>query len=92
MDLLITVCDQAAGEACPVWPGHPARVHWTAPDPAAYMDDPAQAQQVIREVVELMRHRIARLVSLTFDNLSRQRLEAEARAIADASAPPPAAR
>jgi hypothetical protein len=56
------------------------------------MDDPAQAQQVIREVVELMRHRIARLVSLTFDNLSRQRLEAEARAIADASAPSPAAR
>ena len=82
MDLVITVCDQAAGEACPVWPGMPARAHWSAPDPAAHMDDPAKARAVAREVYHLMHRRISLLVSLPIETLDRMSLQAEADAIA----------
>lgn len=86
MDLVITVCDQAAGETCPVWPGHPARAHWSAPDPAAYMDDPEKARQVIREVFQVMHRRIALLVALPLEKLDRRALEAQARGIAQSAA------
>lgn len=83
MDLIVTVCDQAAGEACPVWPGHPARAHWSAPDPAIYMSDPRKANQVIREVFELMQRRISLLLTLPIEKLDRVSLDREARAIAE---------
>jgi protein-tyrosine-phosphatase len=83
MDLIITVCDQAAGETCPVWPGMPAKAHWSAPDPAAYVDDPEQAKRVIREVFQQMQRRIALLMSLPIEKLDRMSLQSEARAIAD---------
>lgn len=82
MDLVITVCDQAAGEACPVWPGMPAKAHWSAPDPAAFMDNPARAREVIREVVQLMQRRISLLLALPIERLDRMSLQAESRAIA----------
>ena len=82
MDLVVTVCDQAAGEACPLWPGNPARAHWSAPDPAAVIDRPDEARRVIRAVFDVMRRRVERLVILTVDHLDRATLEAEARAIA----------
>jgi arsenate reductase len=82
MDLVITVCDQAAGEACPVWPGMPAKAHWSAPDPAAFMDNPAKAREVIREVVQLMQRRISLLLALPIERLDRMSLQAESRAIA----------
>ncbi|MFO1303660.1 MAG: arsenate reductase ArsC [Burkholderiales bacterium] len=83
MDLVITVCDAAAGEACPVWPGAPARAHWGAPDPAAHMDDPAKARAVAREVHRLMQRRIAMLIALPVETLDRATLQAEANAIAE---------
>ena len=83
MDLIITVCDDAAGEECPVWPGMPARAHWSAPDPAAHMDNPEKAKHIIREVTQLMQRRVSLLVSLPMDKLDRMSLQAETRAIAD---------
>ena len=82
MDLIITVCDDAAGDACPVWPGAPAGAHWSAPDPAAHMADPARARAVIAEVFDLMQHRIARLVELPVETLDRDGLARAAQAIA----------
>ena len=86
MDLVITVCDQAAGEACPVWPGMPAKAHWSAPDPAAFMDNPARAREVIREVVQLMQRRISLLLALPIERLDRMSLQAQSRAIAERTA------
>ena len=83
MDLVITVCDQAAGETCPVWPGMPAKAHWSAPDPAAFMDDPAKAREVIREVFQLMQRRISLLLSLPIERLDRMSLQAQTRSIAE---------
>ena len=87
MDLVITVCDQAAGETCPVWPGGPAKAHWPAPDPAAHMSDRDAARRVIRDVTELMQRRVRLLVALPVDELDRASLQARARAIVDAPCP-----
>jgi arsenate reductase len=81
MDLVITVCDQAAGEACPVWPGMPVRAHWSAPDPAAHQD-PDRVREVVSDVVRLMRRRISILVSLPLATLDRSSLQAEMARIA----------
>ena len=57
LDFVITVCDQAAGEVCPVWPGHPARVHWGIPDPAAAPGDDEERRQAFRRAFsELKTH------------------------------------
>ena len=86
MDLVITLCDQSAGEVCPVWPGKPVLAHWSAPDPAPHMDDPQKAQQVIRDVFRLMHWRISLFTSLPMDKLDRLSLETRTRAIADKAA------
>ena len=86
MDLVITVCDSAAGETCPVWPGHPARAHWSAPDPAAHDADPDKARAVAREVFQLMQRRISLLVNLPMETLDRLSLQSEARGIAERTA------
>lgn len=83
MDLVITVCDQAAGETCPAWPGMPAKAHWSAPDPAAFMEDPEKAREVIREVFQLMQRRISLLLSLPIERLDRMSLQAQTRSIAE---------
>jgi len=85
MDLIVTVCDQAAGETCPVWPGMPATAHWSSPDPAAHMKDPLEAQSVIREVFQQMQRRISLLMNIPIEKLDPMSLQAKARAIADNS-------
>jgi arsenate reductase len=82
MDLVVTVCDRAGSEVCPIWPGAPAKAHWSAPDPAELMHDPEKARQVIREVAQLMRRRISLLLSLPIDKLDRAGLQERAADIA----------
>jgi arsenate reductase (thioredoxin) len=83
MDLVITVCDQAAGETCPVWPGVPAKAHWSAPDPAAHMQYPDKVREVTRDVFYVMQRRISLLLSLPMTTLDRTSLQSETRRIAD---------
>ena len=83
MDLVITVCDQAAGEMCPVWPGMPAKAHWSAADPAAYMEQPDKVREVTRDVFHLMQRRISLLLCLPMATLDRMSLQSQTRRIAN---------
>lgn len=55
IDVVITVCDAAAAEECPVWPGHPARMHWSVPDPAAASGSDAERRQAFRDAMRRLR-------------------------------------
>lgn len=64
IDVVITVCDNAAGEVCPIWPGHPVTVHWGLPDPAAVDGDEAAVDAAFESVHAALSKRIAELVQL----------------------------
>ena len=63
MDLIVTVCDNAAGETCPIWPGHPAMVHWGVPDPAAVIGDDAAIAAAFAVTFDQMHRRITALLA-----------------------------
>lgn len=64
MDLVITVCDNAAGEVCPVWPGHPAKVHMGFPDPAAAEGTHEERLAEFRKVYAMIEAKVRRLIEL----------------------------
>ena len=76
MDFVFTVCDQAAGEVCPVWPGQPVSAHWGIPDPAAVQGSDAEKMQAFREALRMLGNRIGVLIELPFDKLDRIKLKA----------------
>ncbi len=63
MDLVITVCDNAAGEVCPIWPGHPATAHWGFADPSEVQGTEHERKQAFRRTLEAIRERIDTLVN-----------------------------
>ena len=77
MDFVFTVCDSAAGEACPVWPGQPITAHWGIPDPAAATGDEKTRMQAFRRAFLQLEKRIKSFVSLPIASLDRLRLQAE---------------
>lgn len=81
MDFIITVCDQAAGEVCPVWPGQPVTAHWGVDDPARYMDNPEKAKKVIQDAARVLRNHILLLTALPLDKLDRMSLQSRLREI-----------
>lgn len=82
MNFVFTVCDQAAGEACPVWPGQPITAHWGIPDPAAVTDDRAGAQMLaFRDVFRMLERRIKLFVALPLVSLDQMALKREVDAI-----------
>jgi arsenate reductase (thioredoxin) len=82
MDFVFTVCDQAAGEVCPVWPGQPITAHWGIPDPAAVVDDGAGAQMLaFRDAFRMLERRIKLFVALPFAALDRLTLQGRVDAI-----------
>jgi arsenate reductase len=62
MDLIITVCDSAAGETCPIWPGHPTTAHWGIEDPAAVEDE--GGRQAFLNALTYLNRRISLLLNL----------------------------
>jgi protein-tyrosine-phosphatase len=82
MDLIITVCDNAAGEVCPIWPGHPATAHWGYADPSEVQGTEAQRLEAFRQTLMAMRRRIDLLVNLPPASLDRLVLERTARNLA----------
>lgn len=84
MDLVITVCDNAAGEACPYWPGHPATAHWGYPDPSAGDGDDAHKLDAFRHTLHALHQRLALLVSLPPEKLAKALLQSTARELAKA--------
>ena len=81
LDFIVTVCDQAAAEACPYWPGHPATAHWGMPDPAAVEGGDEAKRRAFRETFEALQQRIDRFVALPFDTLSRPAIMERTREI-----------
>lgn len=82
MDVVITVCDQAAAEACPLWPGAPVKVHWGLADPAAVQGSQAERLAAFARTFTLLEQRIDRLLGLPLDLLSPEELEGQLRALA----------
>lgn len=68
MDIIITVCASAAGEACPVWPGHPLTSHWPLPDPAVHDGDAARA--AFAETYHVLHRRLQALVALPLASMT----------------------
>lgn len=79
MDLVITVCDNAAGEVCPYWPGQPATAHWGYPDPSEVSGDEAQKQEAFHQTLLAIRRRLELLINLPPDKLERAMVQQAAR-------------
>ncbi len=77
MDFIITVCDNAASEICPVWPGHPATAHWGFEDPAAVTGDEAAQRRAFGSVFAQIRRRVELFASLPLASLDRIAIQRE---------------
>jgi len=84
MDLIITVCDNAAGEVCPIWPGHPATAHWGYADPSDVQGTDAQRLEAFRQTLLAIRRRLDLLVNLPPERLDSLVLERSARDLSKA--------
>lgn len=82
MDIVITVCDQAAGEVCPVWPGQPVTAHWGMPDPAAVVGSDAERKLAFANAYRELTTRIETLAALPIEQLDRLTLQRRMRKMA----------
>jgi arsenate reductase len=81
MDFVFTVCDSAAGEPCPIWPGHPMVAHWGLPDPAAVSGSPETCRAAFREAYAALEGRIRGFLSLPVATLDKATLKKRLDAI-----------
>ncbi len=77
MDFIFTVCDNAANEMCPVWPGQPMTAHWGVPDPAAVKGTPEQIERAFRDAFMILDRRIALFLSLPLSTLGQLAIKRE---------------
>jgi arsenate reductase (thioredoxin) len=83
MDFVITVCDQAAGEVCPIWPGKPITAHWGFEDPAAFVGSDEEKRAVFTKVYRQILTRVSQFVNLPLHVLDRNAAQNEVRAIGE---------
>jgi len=81
LHFVITVCDQAAGEVCPIWPGQPMTAHWGIPDPAAVEGDDTKKRHAFVEAYTVLKRRIELFTSLPMSKLDRIALHEQVKAI-----------
>jgi len=85
MDFIITVCDSAAGEACPLWPGKPVTAHWGFEDPAALQGSDADKRRLFEQVFRRIERRVRLLVNLPLDALDEAAIRRQIAAIGQTS-------
>ena len=81
MDFVFTVCDSAAGEACPIWPGQPMTAHWGIEDPAAVEGTPVQKEAAFVTAFKYLRNRVTVFAALPLRGISAMALQAKLREI-----------
>ena len=81
LDFVFTVCDNAAGEVCPIWPGQPMTAHWGLPDPAAVGGTEAERRAAFADTMRRLHSRIGIFVSLPIDSLDKLSLQNRLSAI-----------
>ena len=81
MDFVFTVCDNAAGEVCPVWPGQPITAHWGVQDPSQFQGTDEEKSREFVRVANLLKRRIELFASLPLDKLDRLKLEKQVKEI-----------
>jgi arsenate reductase len=81
LDFVFTVCDNAAGEVCPIWPGQPMTAHWGIPDPAAVKGTPTEIALAFADACRQLRNRISLFVELPHAALDRTSLQRKLREI-----------
>ena len=87
IDFVITVCDNAAGGVCPIWPGHPMKAHWGIPDPAAVQGSDTQKWAAFRDAFQTLQSRIKLFLSLPLASLDNMKLKERVNAIGQSSTP-----
>lgn len=86
IDMVITVCDNAAGEVCPIWPGQPVTAHWGVPDPVAADGDEETRRRAFQSAWLMLRRRVDLLLALPLEKLDHLATQRELRAIVQTAA------
>jgi arsenate reductase len=81
MDFVVTVCDKAAGEMCPLWPGQPVTAHWGFPDPVAVEGTDEEKRAAFAQTLRQIQRRVQLFLSLPLETLDRMAIESRMRAI-----------
>jgi arsenate reductase len=87
LDFIFTVCDNAAGEACPIWPGKPMTAHWGVPDPAEATGNEAEVAMAFKDAYRMLSRRIELFTALPLDKLDAMTTQAKLREIGQAREP-----
>ena len=85
LDFVFTVCDNAAKEVCPIWPGQPMTAHWGVPDPAAVAGTPEQVARAYRDAFMMLERRISLFLSLPLSSLDKLAIQKEINRIGQTS-------